>query len=68
MPLVRIWYKRNLPNSTKFRFDFVAESEVIIDEAEDVGHVVLEADQLLILRDRIDESLKEIDDEGGKEN
>lgn len=62
MPLVRIWYKR--PTS----FDFVAESDVMIDEEEDVGHVILERDQLLVLIERINDALKGDDENGGKEN
>lgn len=61
MPLVRIWLK------TKQTFEFVAESTVIVSEEEDVGHVILEADQLLMLRERIDDTLKELEN-GGKEN
>lgn len=53
MPLARIWLKRDQD------FIFVAEGEVILEEDDVVGHIVLEADQLVVLRERIDDALKE---------
>lgn len=60
MAIVRIWQKKAEDAI------FVAESEVLIDP-EGVGHILCDDEQLLILRDRINEVLEGRED-GGKED